>query len=272
MKNTHARMMTNLDAIDVVLRHPRVVFNRLRIIASNRHFRREREGWLSRLTGILSQNVRRSIAEVEHDKEFLDAVRDAYRRNTSYFPFPTDFMTEANGRTLFFHCVSLYALIRLVKPQVVVETGGTPGKSSAFILRAMQQNKQGTLYTIDLPPPPTIAALSPGETHAFRPMGLPSNWAVPEILRFLQHLVLGPAQIHLPNLLRQLGQVDAFIHDSDHSHQHMLWELRTAYPFVRSGGYLWADDALANSAWTEFCDEVGLTPCNFTSQGVTLKK
>jgi hypothetical protein len=38
----------------------------------------------------------------------------------------------------YFPFAGLYALARLLKPDVVVETGGISGSSSAFILRAMR--------------------------------------------------------------------------------------------------------------------------------------
>ena len=169
---------------------------------------------------------------------------------------------------MFFHLVSLYALVRIARSRVVVETGGTPGKSSAFILRALERNGTGDLYTVDLPPVETDQALIEArQSHDMLPGRVGAAWCVPAHLRGGHHLLLGPAQEFLPSLLERLGEVDIFIHDSDHSYSHMLWEFRTALPFVRQGGYIWSDDILGNSAWPDFCAEAHLERGDFLSQG-----
>lgn len=266
-------MLTWWDGLGIVLRRPGVLWRRIRIIASNGHFRRERERWLNRLTGPPVEDVRRYVSEVEQDAKFLNAVRSIYRRYTAYLPLPTDFMTEASGNSMFFHCVSLYALVRLVRPEVVVETGGTPGKSSAFILRAMQRNQVGQLYTVDLPPQqmPYNEFLPPYAMFGRSPAGLGLGWVVPPWLKERHKLVLGDARQVLPQLLEKIGTIDVFIHDSDHSYEHMRWEFETAWPFVRNGGYLWSDDINSNTAWQDFCDMVGLGRHDLTSQGAARK-
>jgi predicted O-methyltransferase YrrM len=45
---------------------------------------------------------------------------------------------------------ALYVLVRIFKPEVVVETGVANGVSSSFILKALDQNSRGKLYSIDL--------------------------------------------------------------------------------------------------------------------------
>jgi len=47
---------------------------------------------------------------------------------------------------------SLCILIRLVKPNHVLETGVSSGASSAHILLALHDNGKGTLFSTDLPP------------------------------------------------------------------------------------------------------------------------
>jgi len=209
---------------------------------------------------------------VEYDRHFLRDLRAAYRKFTRYFALPTDFMVHASGSTYFFHAVSLYALVRLVRPRIIVETGGTPGKSSAFLLRALQRNEEGHLYTIDLPPPQTDQeTVATADSHEWRPRLAESNWCVADSLRERQTLLRGRAQEILPKLLRQLGQICMFLHDSDHSYEHFRWELEESYPFVRSGGYLWADDITTNPAWADFCAAHKLPDLCFTSQGATRK-
>jgi len=70
------------------------------------------------------------------------------------------------------------------------------------------------------------------------------------------NLLIGDSHGLLLPLLARLGTIDVFIHDSLHNYDHMLWEYRTAFPFLRPGGLLFSDDAAWNSAFPEFCREV----------------
>jgi predicted O-methyltransferase YrrM len=136
----------------------------------------------------------------------------------------------------------LYAVVRLLRPRVVVETGVGSGVSSTFFLNAMERNGVGMLYSIDLP--------LPGE-HLL-PERKETGWIVPDTLRERWRLVLGDARQELPALLERLGMVDGFFHDSDHSYRHMTWEFDLAYPHVHPGGVLLSDDITSNDAWSDF--------------------
>ena len=136
----------------------------------------------------------------------------------------------------------LYALARLLRPEVVVETGVGSGVSSTFFLSAMEQNAIGRLYSIDLPIP-EARLLPPGKE---------TGWLVPQELRARWTLTLGDSRVELPALLERLGKIDFFYHDSDHSYEHMTWEYSAAYPYIRPGGLLLSDDIRSNQAWEEF--------------------
>lgn len=260
-----------LSWINIVRRSPSIIYNRASIFATNSKFRRKREVWLGQLTSCSPNEVRRYILEIEQDTIFLQAIRHTYGQHIAYFPLPTDFMTTASGSTMFFHCISLYAFIRLVQPEIVIETGGTPGKSSAFILQAMQRNNKGFLFTIDLPPPETGTTVHMKQMYRMRPKGVTSNWLVPANLRNRQQLLTGASYHYLPRLLQQVKHLDVFIHDSDHSYDNMMWEFRTVHSYLRHGGFLWSDDILTNTAWFDFCAEAGLTSYTCTSQGTAHK-
>jgi predicted O-methyltransferase YrrM len=122
-----------------------------------------------------------------------------------------------------------YALIRLLKPQKVVETGVGAGVSSWTILHAMEENNVGRLVSIDLPTPNTELLPEVG-------------YLVPPALRHRWELRTGPSQKLLPQVLEELDQIDVFLHDSRHSYSNQLREYRTAWPFIRDGGTLVSDD------------------------------
>jgi methyltransferase family protein len=204
-------------------------------------------------TGRQSRETDGYVEEIEGDTAFLADVRGVLARWTSYTPRAVDFMLVPGWGSVLFNEVTLYALVRALRPAVVVETGGTPGKSTAFILRAMERNAAGHLHTIDLPPPPAGRALGREAWHDHLPDGLGSNWVVPDRLRARHTLLPGRSQDVLPDLLARLGSIDMFFHDSDHSAENMRHEFMTAWPRLRAGGLLIVDDVLANDTFFAFC-------------------
>ncbi|GKS59007.1 hypothetical protein YTPLAS18_25340 [Nitrospira sp.] len=150
------------------------------------------------------------------------------------------------------HSIVPYCLVRLMKPGTVVETGVEHGISSWLILLAMQRNREGVLYSIDLPNHEAMVDNSGRQQINHLPQGRQPGWLVPEELRGRWHLHLGDAKQVLPDLLKRLGGVDMFIHDSLHSYDHMMFEYRTAWPFIKGGGLLLSDDIGWNEAFSEF--------------------
>ena len=131
-----------------------------------------------------------------------------------------------------------YVACRLLEPDVVFETGVAYGVSSAFTLRALEENGRGTLYSVDLPPL---------RRQYERYWGV----AVPEGLRDRWRLHRGSSGRTLPDLLRRTGPVDLFVHDSLHTLRNMRREFDTVWPHLRPGGILLADDVERNRAFAD---------------------
>jgi predicted O-methyltransferase YrrM len=129
-----------------------------------------------------------------------------------------------------------YVLCRLIKPSSVIETGVAYGVSSAFILRALEENGHGTLHSVDLPP-------LRREYEGF--WGI----AVPDALRGRWHLHRGSSARILPRLLAQTRTIDLFLHDSLHTGRNMRREFDTVWPHIRTGGALLADDVERNRSF-----------------------
>ncbi len=55
-------------------------------------------------------------------------------------------------------------------------------------------------------------------------------------------LIIGDSRIILPKLLAELGHVDIFLHDSLHTLEHILFELKESYNYIPKGGFLIVDD------------------------------
>ncbi len=140
----------------------------------------------------------------------------------------------------------LWVTVRSLKPAIVVETGVARGFSSATILAALRRNGRGVLHSVDLP------ALGI-EKDSF------TGRAVPQELREGWRLHLGPSRILLPKIVKEVGSIDIFLHDADHTYESQMTEYRTVWPALRQGGVILSDD-VNNPAFPEFCRHVGVIP------------
>jgi hypothetical protein len=111
--------------------------------------------------------------------------------------------------------LELYALARLVRPQHVLEVGVSSGVSSAYMLRALQRNRRGTLHSIDLPSHPRRGTPGPHASWTLPP-GRAPGWAIPLRLRDRWSLSLGDKSELVPQLALELPRVDLFFYDVPH--------------------------------------------------------
>jgi Methyltransferase domain len=131
-----------------------------------------------------------------------------------------------------------WCLTRHLRPRAVVETGVARGVTTRVILEALQANGAGRLCSIDLPP--VLREPRPGdETGAAVAQALKRRWT----------LVQGSSRRRLPTLLRELGTIDLFIHDSRHSRRNVSFELARAWQALNPGGFLLVDDVHRNGAF-----------------------
>jgi predicted O-methyltransferase YrrM len=147
---------------------------------------------------------------------------------------------------------------------VAVETGVCNGVSTAFLLLALERNEGGRLYSVDLPEVAgeeyESGTFWDGKGGAVIPAGKEPGWMIPPELRGRWELVLGRSQDELPPLLERVGEIDFFMHDSEHSYECMSFEFDTAWQALRPGGALVADDVTVNSAWDEFATRIEREP------------
>ena len=200
---------------------------------------------LSRLIGIKPAEFDTYIEEVRSNKVFNDHVLGKLERFTEGLCPGT--INDTLG-------VILYAIIRSLKPEVVLETGVASGLSSAYMLLALEENKKGKLYSIDLP---FEEGSESGEWASLLPKGEQSGWLIPQNLRHRWVLKLGRSSEVMPAILEQLKPIDIFLHDSDHSYECMNREYQAAWPCLKYSGLLLSHDIEQNDAFPEFCREVG---------------
>ncbi len=186
-------------------------------------------------------------------QEDLNRYYDELFSNTIYQQVENSIINQWNDlRTFgFTEARLLYVICRVIQPEIVIETGVSSGLSSAMLLLALEQNKKGHLYSIDLPF--SQRKLSKKEIKN-REESFPSQkkegWLVPESLHNRWTLHLGDSKTLLPKLLSELGKCNLFLHDSDHSYKHMSWEFETVWPCLTS--LLLADDIRLNNAFDDF--------------------
>lgn len=137
-------------------------------------------------------------------------------------------------------------VVALMRPERMVETGVALGFTTATVLRAMEENGRGHLYSIDLP----ALQYDPRD---------PVGRAVPEQVKHRWTLELGDSRALLEPVARRAAPLDVFLHDALHTYSSQLREYTTVWPHLRSGGVLISDD-VGNPAFVEFAHTVGAEP------------
>lgn len=221
--------------------------------------------------------VRRATGETSVER--VRALRRELMENSAFFEAVNERLPRLLGRRIGAgpwggteSREALWAIVRILGPGVVVETGVFDGLASAFILQALKDNGYGRLLSVDLPTRAAIRDSTDGLDAL--PAGEDPGWVIPDGLRGRRELVLGDARQELEPLLKEVGSVDLFCHDSLHTYDHMMWEFRTVWPYLTSGGLLVSDDVFARGArgsFFRFCKTQGMEAHVFDKMGVARK-
>jgi len=211
---------------------------------------------LSELIQLLTGASEDAVAD-KFSEPYIGGLEDYIKEKIHDHKLDIDEVNRYTPYRLFY-----YALLRLARPEVVVETGVWYGASTAFILEALENNGRGELYSIDLPN--NQYRRDDGSLHVDK-VGKLENIGlfVPPNLRHRWHLVLGKSQEKLTPLLRSLGEIDIFIHDGEHTYEAMMFEFETAFVFLRRGGILISDDIKYNDAFHSFIRQKNYRPIIF---------
>ncbi len=183
-------------------------------------------------------------SDLNDDRQFLAAINDKIRDVPEFSGKQFDRAVEMRA----YRCL-LYLVARVAKPEVFVETGVQNGMSSAFILLGLCHDNGGRLYSIDLPPVEQ-RILDQGTSPL--PEDKAPGWIIPDYLRDRHQLSLGAAERLLPTVLAEQDRVDVFLHDSDHSYSHIMFEIGLAWPYLVKGGHILVDNVEQNAAFADF--------------------
>jgi predicted O-methyltransferase YrrM len=169
-----------------------------------------------------------SAVEAEHRRVAAELAERYAQRSLG---FPTQWAVE-HGTALL-----LYALVRVLKPETVLEIGVANGASSYFILRALDANGTGTLHSFDIAPD-AGSLLSDADRAAWR----------------FHHITEDRT---LQEYLAKLPQAGLCFHDADHEYLAQLSEFTAFWNQLTDDGVLVGDDIDASYAWIHFCESVG---------------
>lgn len=156
-------------------------------------------------------------------------------------PYPMDYSIIGESGPF------LYKLCKIVKPELIIETGVAYGVSSSYILQALHENEKGKLISID-------SIFRPWQTKGMIGAAIPKN------LRDRWELKIGTSETILENILTNSSPIDIFLHDSLHTYKNMSFEFQKSWPFIKKGGFLLSDDVTSNNAFNDFYKSIHVEP------------
>lgn len=189
-----------------------------------------------------NKKEREKLLILSDDEEYLSFISSATKAKTSKIKelllelyHEVDFFENLNiqllklneledAGDLRFHAVTLFLVVRHLKPSTVVETGVAAGKSSAFILKALDMNDAGRLFSFEKIPTGRVSS-DGSRTSLGNEI---SAFLVGNSLRNRWTLTYGDSVASIKNLAPILNEkVDIFIHDSLHTYEHTKLEYET---------------------------------------------
>ncbi len=195
---------------------------------------------------------------MENSESILNALKEIFNVDLSKYWNEAEEINNGIKRVLgnsFRYALSetkryvLYSIIKYYNPDIVIETGVGPGVSSTIILSALER---GTLHSIDV-----RETLENGKQVGF---------LVPEQLKSKWKLYIGRSRDILLDLLKKLGKVDIFLHDSEHTFENVTFELNIAWNYLRNGGILLIDNLDFTEAPYYFTKQKGVKLYELTNE------
>jgi hypothetical protein len=183
--------------------------------------------------------VSEHVLEIQNDEVLRQQLRQRLRSRTDRNPEPR------YGRR-----IGWYAIVRGLRPRLIVETGVHDGLGSAVLLRALERNADdgavGQLLGFDIDSRSGWLVDDGGQSRRFE-------------------LVVGDTRETLGPRLSE-DRVDVFIHDSAHDYDHERFELELALEHAGERFALLSDNAHASNALADLCHVHGLRYAFFKEQ------
>jgi predicted O-methyltransferase YrrM len=152
-------------------------------------------------------------------------------------------LKDAKATILISEGALLYVVCRIIKPEIVIETGVGAGLSTSFILKCLNDIGRGLLYSIDLPDQDILR-------------GKEISYLIPPEYKKRWKLYIGDSKNILPQVLTEVSEVDISFHDAYASYEHQMFEYTSVWRKLRKGGLLISDNIDLSKAFFEFSKEV----------------
>jgi methyltransferase family protein len=176
------------------------------------------------------ETVARYISEIRADTDLEQRLRRKLRGRM-----------DRKRRPMYGRRLGWYAVARILKPSLIVETGVHDGLGSAILLQALHRNAEegieGELVSIDIDPS--------------------TGWLVDDAMRDCWTPVYGSTFDQLERAVagREVGMI---IHDSEHTYECEEFEFTTAIRNSAPRLALVSDNAHATSALSDVCSSLGV--------------
>jgi len=188
---------------------------------------RPETSWISKVARTTVERAERAVNEVTRYSELIGELSEKIQRTgkTYYAQFPAP--------------LDLFALVRLSRPQNLVESGVASGVSSTFLLLGIKANSEGILHSIDFP---VFRKGGRGNQSWAIPQGMSSGWGVPAKLRSRWDLRQGRSEDLLRPLLEEISRLDLYCHDSPVDVNHFEFEMKSILKHLKPGSLVVADN------------------------------
>jgi predicted O-methyltransferase YrrM len=233
------------DFLSFASTHPLIVFN---VLVKRPLTNKQRKQ-------ITLELINKLESKCDFGKNNLKQYYDEFQKNRGLITHIINSLKELENTGAFnptFQTV-IYALVRHLMPENIVETGVANGVSSTIILTAINLNKKGILHSIDLPTK-FWDKTDYRKEDKVQVKNDQVGWIVPKELRNNWSLTLGKSKEKLPEVVKEIKKLDMFFHDSEHSYENMMFEFTTVWPYIVKKGIIIADDVNRNNAFDEFVD------------------
>lgn len=184
--------------------------------------------WVANVAEVSVGTCLQLFTEIESDHLFQQQVECATKRSSKRW---LSDRTPKLGRRL-----AWYALVRLFKPDCVIETGCDKGLGTLVLLRALEKNASGHVYSIDVNPR--------------------AGWLLEGYPATRVTLLIGDSLEEISNLPE--SSFGIFLHDSLHTYEHEKAEFELARSKFRKGLFL-SDNSEASSALADWAHANNLT-------------
>jgi hypothetical protein len=192
--------------------------------------RKELADFVADAFALTPEHVERYFREADEDAELVERLKKRLKQRR-----------DRKGTPLFGRRLGWYAIARILKPALIVETGIHDGLGSALLLRALERNEidgsPGRLVSVDINPQ--------------------SGWLVDERLRTHWTPIFGSTFDVLEPAVAD-SDVGMIVHDSEHTYECERFEFATALAHAAPTIALISDNAHATSALRDVCAEIGI--------------